>query len=145
MQRGIWKLGCLEAWMLGGAPEVEARAAALGGDETERCAAITKDTKNHKGTRRVRRRGTADFGRTQSGTEDTEGHRDGRRASARRTARMFLSQRTRRTQRARRRGGPCVCARHTSGPEACRGVAGFARHALGSWESRGEAAVLYVL
>ena len=51
-------------------------------------------------------------------------------ASARRTARMFLSQRTRRTQRARRRGGPCVCARHTSGPGACRGVAGFARHAL---------------
>ena len=40
MQRGIWKLGCLEAWMLGGAPEVEARAAALGGDETERCAAM---------------------------------------------------------------------------------------------------------
>ena len=32
--------------MLGGAPEVEARAAALGGDETGRCAAITKDTKN---------------------------------------------------------------------------------------------------
>ena len=28
-------------------------------------------------------------------------------------------------------GGPCVRARRTSGPEACRGVAGFARHALG--------------
>ena len=63
MQRGIWKLGCLEAWMLGGAPEVEARAAALGGDETERCAAITvqaqrakpstaKDTKNHEDSQR---------------------------------------------------------------------------------------------
>ena len=49
--------------MLGGAPEVEARAAALGGDETERCAAITvqaqrakpstaKDTKNHKDSQR---------------------------------------------------------------------------------------------
>ena len=57
------KLGSLEAWKLGGASEVEARAVALGGDETERCAAITvqaqrakpstaKDTKNHKGTQR---------------------------------------------------------------------------------------------
>ena len=28
-------------------------------------------------------------------------------------------------------GGPCVRARRTSGPGACRGMAGFARHALG--------------
>ena len=52
--------------MLGGAPEVGARAAASGGDEAERCAAITvqaqrakpstakstKDHKEHKGRRR---------------------------------------------------------------------------------------------
>ena len=31
---------------------MKARAAALGGDETERCAALTKDTKNHKDTQR---------------------------------------------------------------------------------------------
>ena len=43
----------MEAWKLGGAPEVEARAAALGGDEADRCAALTKDTKNHEGTRRL--------------------------------------------------------------------------------------------
>ena len=47
--------------MLGGAPEVESRAAAPGGDETGRCAAFTKDTKNHEGTRRLQRGGTADY------------------------------------------------------------------------------------
>ena len=49
---------------------MKARPAAPGGDETERCAAITvqaqrakpstaKNTKNHKGTQRARRRGRA--------------------------------------------------------------------------------------
>ena len=33
-----WKFGSLEVWRLGGATEVEARAAALGGDETVRGA-----------------------------------------------------------------------------------------------------------
>ena len=47
------KLGSLEVWKLGGAPEVEARAAALGGNEAGRYAAITKSTKNHEGTRRL--------------------------------------------------------------------------------------------
>ena len=42
--------------MLGGAPEVESRAAAPGGDETGRCAAFTKDTKTARmGNRRLRR------------------------------------------------------------------------------------------
>ena len=42
--------------MLGGAPEVESRAAAPGGDETGRCAAFTKDTKTaNEGNRRLRR------------------------------------------------------------------------------------------
>ena len=42
--------------MLGGAPEVESRAAAPGGDETGRCAAFTKDTKTaSEGNRRLRR------------------------------------------------------------------------------------------
>ena len=45
--------------MLGGAPEVGARAAASGGDEAERCAALTKDTKNHKGTQRKATQGRA--------------------------------------------------------------------------------------
>ena len=52
-------------------------------------------------------------------TEKTERHRDGRRASARRTASVFWeSQRTRRTQSKRRRGGPCVRkgARPARGP-----------------------------
>ena len=44
-----WRFGSLEAWKFGGAPEVEARAAALGGDETGRYAATTTDTKEHKG------------------------------------------------------------------------------------------------
>ena len=57
-----WKLGSLEVWMLGGAPEVESRAAAPGGDETGRCAAFTKDTKNHEGTQRSAiLKGTADY------------------------------------------------------------------------------------
>ena len=71
-RRAAWRLGSLEVWRLGGATEVKARPAALGGDETERCAAITKNTKDHKETPcrreapnlprlRVRRRGTADF------------------------------------------------------------------------------------
>ena len=82
-RRAAWKLGSLEVWRLGGATEVKARPAALGGDETERCAAITvqaqrakpstaKNTKDHKETPcrreapnlprlRARRRGTADF------------------------------------------------------------------------------------
>ena len=48
--------------MLGGAPEVESRAAAPGGDETGRCAAFTKDTKNHEGTQRSAiLKGTADY------------------------------------------------------------------------------------
>ena len=34
----VWKFGGLEVWRLGGATEVEARAAALGGDETEGAA-----------------------------------------------------------------------------------------------------------
>ena len=38
--------------MLGGATEVEAQAAAFGGDEAECCAADTKGTKDHEGTRR---------------------------------------------------------------------------------------------
>ena len=57
--------------MLGGAPEVGARAAASGDGEAERCAAITvqaqrakpstaKNTKIHKGTQRTARMGTAD-------------------------------------------------------------------------------------
>ena len=44
--------GSLEGWKLGGAPEVEARAAALGGDEAGRCAVITKSTKNHEDAQR---------------------------------------------------------------------------------------------
>ena len=39
----------MEVWRLGGAPEVEARAVAFGGDETERCAAPTKALKARKG------------------------------------------------------------------------------------------------
>ena len=50
---GFWKFGSLEVWRLGGAPEVEARAVAYGDDVTSRCAAITKDTKNHNGTQRL--------------------------------------------------------------------------------------------
>ena len=50
-----WKFGSLEVWRLGGATEVEARTAAFGGDETERCAADTKRTKNHEDTRRTDR------------------------------------------------------------------------------------------
>ena len=42
-------------------------------------------------------------------------------------------------------GGPCVRARRTSGPEACRGVAGFARHALVLGNPTASAAVLCVL
>ena len=34
------------------------------------------------------------------------------------------------TQSTAQKGGPCVRVRRTSGPGACRGVAGFARHAL---------------
>ena len=45
---GNWKFGSLEVWKFGGAPEVEARAVAYGDDEAPRCAAITKDTKNHR-------------------------------------------------------------------------------------------------
>ena len=45
--------------MLGGAPEVDARAAASGGDEAERYAAITKDTKDHKEHKGRQRRGRA--------------------------------------------------------------------------------------
>ena len=44
---------------------------------------------------------------------------------------FWESQRTRRTQSKRRRGGPCVRVKRTSGPGAWRGMAGFARHALG--------------
>ena len=47
-----WKFRSLEVWRLGGATEVEARVAALGGDEAERCAAITKDTKNQGALKR---------------------------------------------------------------------------------------------
>ena len=35
----VWKFGGLEAWRVGGAPEVEARATAMGGDETGRALA----------------------------------------------------------------------------------------------------------
>ncbi len=52
-QDAQWKLRSLEAWKLGGAPEVEARAAALGGDETGHYAVFTKNTKTHEGTRRL--------------------------------------------------------------------------------------------
>ena len=41
--QAVWKLGSLEVWKLGGATEVEARAAALGGDEASRCATTTKN------------------------------------------------------------------------------------------------------
>ena len=44
---------------------------------------------------------------------------------------FWESQRTRRTQSKRRKGGPCVRVKRTSGPGAWRGMAGFARHALG--------------
>ena len=37
-------------------------------------------------------------------------------------------------------GGPCVRARRTSGPGACKGMAGFARHALVLGSPSGEAA-----
>ena len=47
-QDAQWKLRSLEAWRLGGATEVEARAAALGGDEAERCAAITVQARSDK-------------------------------------------------------------------------------------------------
>ena len=51
------KLGSLEVWRLGGATEGEARATAFGGDETEHCAAITRDTKDcQNGKRRLFRR-----------------------------------------------------------------------------------------
>ena len=54
----------MEAWRLGGATEVEARAAALGGDETVRGADAPRRTEN---------------GRTASvGTADYEEHRDHR-------------------------------------------------------------------
>ena len=55
----------METWKFGGAPEVEARAAALGGDEAGRCAAITKSTKNHEGTQRLPEWGNRRFRRTQ--------------------------------------------------------------------------------
>ena len=42
----FWKFRSLEVWRLG---------------QASRCAAITKDTKDHKGTQRAQRRGTADF------------------------------------------------------------------------------------
>ena len=44
-----WRLGSLDVWRLGGAPEVGGRAVAFGDDETERRAALTKNTKDHKG------------------------------------------------------------------------------------------------
>ena len=50
----------------------------------------------------------------------------------------WLSQRTQRTQRRRRWGGPCVRVKRTSGPGACRGMAGFARHALVFGKSSGD-------
>ena len=62
-------------------------------------------------------------------TEKTEEHRDGRRAAAGRTASVFWeSQRTRRTQSKRRRGGPCVRVKRTSGPGP--GGAWRASHAM---------------
>ena len=109
MQRGIWKLGCLEAWMLGGAPEVEARAAALGGDETERCAAITVQAQRAKPS-------------TAKDTKNHEGHKEHVAGAGRACARG--------TRPARR---------------ACRGMAGFARHALVFGESSGDSPVLLVL
>ena len=63
-------------------------------------------------------------------TEKTERHRDGRRVSARRTASVFWeSQRTRRTQSKRRRGGPCVRVKRTS--ESARP----ARGPVGAWRA----------
>ena len=51
---------------------------------------------------------------------------------------FWESQRTQRTQRRRRWGGPCVRVKRTSGPGACRGMAGFARHALVFGKSSGD-------
>ena len=45
----VWKFGSLEAWRLGGAPEVEARTAASGGDETARGTAECADLEQIKG------------------------------------------------------------------------------------------------
>ena len=56
----VWKLGSLEAWKLGGAPEVEARAVASGDDETERCAATAKAQRFAKTTKHNQDWGTAD-------------------------------------------------------------------------------------
>ena len=52
--------------------------------QTQRCAAITKNTKNHKDTQSTTQ-GNRRFWRTQRITEKTEGHRVGRSATARRT------------------------------------------------------------
>ena len=57
----FWKLGGLEAWKLGGAPEVEARAAAFGGDETARGADAPRRTEN--GERRTERASARRIGR----------------------------------------------------------------------------------
>ena len=65
-----WKFGRLEAWKFGGAQEVEARAVAYGDDVTSRCAAITKDTKNHKGTQRLPVWETADSDEHREHRED---------------------------------------------------------------------------
>ena len=43
-----WKLGRLEGWKLGGAPEVGPRPVASGDDEAERCAAPAKTLKDRK-------------------------------------------------------------------------------------------------
>ena len=83
----------MEAWRLGGATEVEARAAALGDDETERCAAITVQARSDK--------------------PSTAKHDAG--------------------------GGPCVRKGARPARRACRGMAGFARHALVFWKSSGGA------
>ena len=56
----VWKLGSLEVWRLGGAPEVEARAVASGDDETERCAATAKAQRFAKTTKHNQDWGTAD-------------------------------------------------------------------------------------
>ena len=117
--------------------------------QTQRCAAITKNTKNHKDTQSTTQ-GNRRFWRTQRITEKTEDHRVGRSATARRTQKgkfgsleawkfgnaARLSQRTRRTTKDHKGDGTTrrrvVRARKAHvRPGGLRGMAGFARHALG--------------
>ena len=127
---GNWKFGSLEVWRLGGAPEVEARAVAYGDDVTSRCAAITKDTKNHNGTQRLPVWETADSDEHRGTQRRQRGTEAGGVLPPAGLPVCFRLQGTQRvlqrlTESTAQEGGPCVRTRRTSGPKGLKGHGGL--------------------